>query len=144
MATRGSIAKLNTDGSISAIYVHFDSYLSGVGHTLVNHYTHEHKILALLQLGNLRSLRAEIGMRTVNDRDSRHQTWCDAYGRDYGETDSEASVYQTVQQWLDELGQKYNYLWDGSEWLMCKPHLVGLDNYEFRSVVQCLMENESC
>jgi hypothetical protein len=136
MSTRGSIARQNVDGSITAIYVHFDSYLAGVGHTLVNHYQDPIKIEQLMQLGDLSSLGADIGALRTSDRDSRYRYWCTAYGRDRGETGCEAKHYVNVSSWLDELGQEYNYLWDGAEWLV----ECSLTKHEFRSVTQMLLE----
>jgi hypothetical protein len=49
----GSIAKLNKDQSVTAIYVSFDSHVMGVGQILINHYQDDMKIDQLLALGDL-------------------------------------------------------------------------------------------
>lgn len=136
MSTRGSIARQNADGSVTAIYVHFDSYLTGVGHTLVNHYQDVTKIDQLMQLGDLSSLGQDIGARRNSDRDATYKYWCTAYGRDGGEIDSGARQYVNLTMWLDDLGQEYNYLWDGTEWLV--NGVITRD--DFRSVVQIILE----
>lgn len=58
MSTRSRIGKLNPDGSILSVYCHSDGY--GVGETLKEHYTDIKKIDALLALGDISSLAAEI------------------------------------------------------------------------------------
>jgi len=37
MATRSNIAIENQDGTVSAIYCHFDGYIDGVGEILYEH-----------------------------------------------------------------------------------------------------------
>jgi hypothetical protein len=141
--TGASIASMNPDGTVIAITVTLDGDLADVGQTLINHYQLDAKRHQLFELGDLLRVGEHIGDQSSSDPQARLKNWCTAYGRDGGQPQWPARHYADVISWLDEVEREYNYLWDGSEWLMCKPHLVGLDNYEFRSVVQCLMENES-
>ena len=53
MSTRSYIGIENKDGTVTAVYCHFDGYLSGVGQTLLNHYKKRTKVQALIDLGNL-------------------------------------------------------------------------------------------
>ena len=137
MTTRGSIARLNADLSVTAIYLHCDSHVTGAGQTLINHYQDRAKIDQLMQLGDLKRLAEGIGQRRTRDRDPRYQYWCTAYGRDSGETDCDAQHYVNAKMWLDESNQEYYcYLWDGSEWLVSGWGT----NHKFRSVAQMLLE----
>lgn len=53
MGTRSIIAATNLDHTISAIYCHWDGYLSGVGKLLLDHYTNPDDITRLMGLGDL-------------------------------------------------------------------------------------------
>jgi hypothetical protein len=136
MSHTGSIAKLNKDQSVTAIYVSFDSHVMGVGQILINHYQDDVKIDQLLALGDLCRLAPEIGARRTRDRDPRYPFWCTAYGRDRGETDCDARHYENVKMWLYDGSQEYNYLWHDSEWLVSGWGT----NHKFRSVIQMLLE----
>jgi len=59
MSTRGRIGIKNKDGTITSIYVHHDSYPSGVGEVLFENYNDETKIRKLMELGDLSSLGTE-------------------------------------------------------------------------------------
>lgn len=67
MSTHCLIAKLNRDNSVDSIYCHLDggfSYPSSVGDTLLNHYaTTGKKLDKLFELGNVHSLRRDIGTK---------------------------------------------------------------------------------
>lgn len=128
MATRSSISIRNADGSYTGIYCQYDGYLSGVGHTLEQHYTDEDRIRQLMALGNLSSLGAEIGERHEFDNphrysdpgyqewQNRYGNWCTAYGRDRGERNQAARRRATLVALLSELSQEYDYLWDEGRW----------------------------
>jgi hypothetical protein len=60
MATRSRIAIENQDGTVDSIYCHWDGYLSGVGETLMDHYSDREKLEKLLELGNLSALEATL------------------------------------------------------------------------------------
>jgi hypothetical protein len=97
MATRSTIAMEQPNGNIMQIYCHWDGYLSNNGEILQEHYRDRAKVLALMLLGDLSSLRAEIG--EAHDFDARYtdgdvkENWCTAYGRDRGERDTHARVF---------------------------------------------------
>jgi hypothetical protein len=63
MGTRSIIAKEYKDGTIKAIYCHWDGYPSHNGKVLVEHYTTSAKINKLIDLGDISSLREEIGVK---------------------------------------------------------------------------------
>jgi hypothetical protein len=117
MATRSTIAKLNPDGTITSIYCHWDGYPDGVGATLAEHYTDPAKIEALLALGDLSVLDAEIG--DSNDFANRIEGVCLFYGRDRGETGTYAIPHMDIDGWLGvwkDSGCEYGYLWAEGKW----------------------------
>jgi hypothetical protein len=137
MGTRSSIGVLNTDGTVTACYVHWDGYIDHNGHILKDHYTDPDKIQALMNLGSLSILAPEIGEAQNFDAPT-NTNWCLAYGRDRGETDVEADVYENVNTWLAR-GEEYNYLWTGSEWqVSCSD-----TDDQLRSLIQVILEADN-
>lgn len=92
MSTRSFIGTYNDDDTLTGIYCHFDGYPEGVGRTLLDHWTDPDKVTALMALGNLSTLGAELGMAHEFD-DRTHPDWCLAYGRDRGEKGQEAKTF---------------------------------------------------
>ena len=137
MATRSTIARLNADHTVTAIYCHWDGYIHNNGAILKDHYTDPVKIDQLMTLGDLSSLRPEIGEKQNFDRPT-NEDWCVAYNRDRNESDVAAKTYDNVQMWLDHFGQEYNYLWDGTEWLVAGSETDDL----LRSLTQVILESE--
>ena len=60
MATRSSIA-MKTENGIRGIYCHWDGYPDHNGKILSESYTDADKVKALIDLGDISSLRKEIG-----------------------------------------------------------------------------------
>jgi len=129
MATRSTIAMKTPEGKVRAIYCHWDGYIDHNGKILIGNYTDPAKIKALIDLGDLSSLREEIG--EVQDFDAKYKdepelpltdNWCLAYGRDRGETGIEAKTYDHIGDWVQgfDMGVEYYYLWDGQDWLVHK------------------------
>jgi hypothetical protein len=119
MATRSTIAKANTDGTVTAIYCHWDGYPEGVGATLKEHYTDSTKIDSLLALGDLSVLGNEIGDR--NDFENPVKNVCLFYGRDRGETNVDAVTHESIDAWKRHFTAcDYGYLWTGTEWTTYK------------------------
>lgn len=58
MSTNSMIGILKPDGRVTAIYCHYDGYLSGVGAMLAQFWNNEEKINSLLTAGNIVSLGA--------------------------------------------------------------------------------------
>lgn len=101
MSTRSRIGVLNQNGSITSIYCHHDGYLEGVGATLVQHYTDPTKVRALILLGDISSLEAEIGVkRAFDSRDPQYANMTLAYGRDRGEEGTEQTESRTRADFL--------------------------------------------
>jgi hypothetical protein len=138
MATRSSIAMKTEDGKVRAIYCHWDGYVDYNGRMLVGEYTDPAKVSALMDLGDLSSLRKDLGEKHNFDRnyeepelEGMFDDWCLAYGRDRGETGVESKTYETVGEWVEKLdmGCEYYYLFNGQDWLV---HKYGnMDENEF-------------
>lgn len=137
MGTRSAIAMKTEDG-IRSIYCHWDGYVDHNGRILKEFYSTDEKVKALLDLGDLSSLRQEIGEAHDFDRhyaepnlEGMFDNWCLAYGRDRGETGVESKTYETVGEWVEKLdmGCEYYYLFNGQDWLV---HKYGnMDKNEF-------------
>jgi hypothetical protein len=115
MSTRSRIA-IKLEDKILSIYCHFDGYPEGVGNTLKEHYQDPAKIQSLMVLGNLSALRPEIGEKQdFNDYASQNNEWCLAYGRDRGESDTEARMFMTPERlvaYTKKSDQEFLYLYD--------------------------------
>ena len=115
MATRSTIAMEQPDGRVMQIYCHWDGYLDNNGRILQEHYKDRAKVLALMMLGSISSLRTEIGM--AHDFDARYADsdpkaeWTVAYGRDRGESDTEARVFKDFKDYADNHQyEEYEYV----------------------------------
>lgn len=56
MSTRSFIGIQNSDGTVDAVYCHFDGYLPGVGADLIGSYDGEELARGLVQGGDMRSV----------------------------------------------------------------------------------------
>lgn len=65
MSTRSSIAVQYEDGSVQAVYCHFDGYLKGVGETLVLNFDSLEKAKALVELGDLSTVAGAADLSDV-------------------------------------------------------------------------------
>ena len=117
MSTRSSIAVLNPDSTVRAIYCHFDGYPEGVGQTLKDYWTDPAKVEQLLDLGNISILAETIGEKVDFDNHPENVTL--AYSRDRGETGQEAHTFANFEAWVESFynsDQEYGYLFDGKSW----------------------------
>jgi hypothetical protein len=123
VSTRSVIGALQKDGTIRAIYCHFDGYLEGVGARLEEHYRHPDKVEQLINLGNLSSLGQDIGEAHDFNNSTSFPEWCTAYGRDRGEQNQEAVTLAGIGDFIHHAGEcwaDYAYLFDGEEWEFLK------------------------
>jgi len=74
MSTRSYIG-IQDGETITAIYCHFDGYPSAVGQELSDHYTDPEKVRALVALGDLSVLGAELGKQQDFDAPNG-EDWC--------------------------------------------------------------------
>lgn len=128
MGTRSSIGIENQDGSVTAIYCHWDGYPSWNGRMLSNHYADEAKIRALIALGDISSLQEEIGEEhpfstyhlKEEEKDPRWEKWTTAYARDRGEKDVDAQTFVSSADYFNRFGAgtEYAYLFREGAWLV--------------------------
>ena len=101
MSTRSRIGIVNSDKTVSSIYCHFDGYPQGNGQTLLNHFTTKHQVQKLIDLGDIsflrRSTEAPAGHRFA---DAMPECTV-AYGRDRGETNTEAINHDSIQSFFE-------------------------------------------
>lgn len=140
MATRSTIAIQNADGSVTGIYAHWDGYLSHNGRILYENYNTPEKVQELIALGDLSSLGPQIGEKHPFSKfemaegetwdNEKYHNWCTAYGRDRGESDTMARNYKSWDDFLEKMGQEFNYLfvpergWYVNYWDKPKQHLI--------------------
>ena len=107
MATRGRIGIKQKDGTIISAYHHWDSYLSGLGYNLCEHWTDPKKVLKAIKLGNSSKWGQIIGSKI--DFDDRQSEMYDIqnvyYTRDRGEKDQGPI---TFKNWGDYLKNGFN------------------------------------
>lgn len=135
MGTRSGIGLVQRDHTgtvlqVRGIYCHWDGYLEHNGVILAGSYRDVDKINALLDLGDISALRNEVGQKhDFNDgeRDApqRVHGWTTAYGRDRGETGTEAQVFDCPDAMSQfrahymKCGAEYLYLFDKGKWYWC-------------------------
>lgn len=121
MGTRARIAVQQPSGSYKSIYTHWDGYPSHHGAILQEHYQDPKKVAALIALGDLSTLDAEIGEK--HDWDNAPEGQCNAYGRDRGEDGVRSKLSKTLEalsKLTQECGGEYLYVFTGGEWLVAE------------------------
>ena len=124
MGTRSMIGIENPNTkAVKAIYCHWDGYLEHNGAILNEHYSASPKVNNLIALGDLSSLRAEIGEKhafsqfdlpkdEVEAFKLLTENMCTFYGRDRGET-APYKRFDTAKEAVthyDHCGAEYFYL----------------------------------
>lgn len=114
MSTRCYIGMLNDDGTVRAIYHHWDGYPEGVGKVLLNHYQNKDKINKLLDLGDMSIIGEEpIGYWSDNYTDGSK---CKTY-RERGERGVDAKTYSSINDYLESCLEDYTYLFRNGKWV---------------------------
>lgn len=120
MGTRSMIGRYNEDGTVTAVYCHWDGYLEHNGQILAEHYTDDDKIQDLIGLGAMSALGAELGEKHNFAENTGHD-WCTFYARDRGEKigverfeDPEAFRKDGYAR----SGAEFLYLWDREGWFV--------------------------
>lgn len=157
MGTRSTIGVLNTDGSVTAVYCHWDGYPEHNGKILMENYTTEEKVRELIGLGSISSLGSKIGeqhpfskfelKQEAPDFDelmamyakSESEGWTTFYGRDRGESDVRANTYDNVEQFVSEFGEEYNYLFINGTWFV-NDHGATLGDTPVMDMVEHVLE----
>ena len=118
MGTRSMIAIQNPySKQIRAVYCHWDGYLEHNGAILQKHYSNSPKVNNLIALGDISSLRPEIGEKhdfsrldsTIPEAEYErlYGDMTTYYGRDRGETDAEFRVFLTAADAIEH----YEHSW---------------------------------
>jgi len=99
MGTRSTIGVRSEDGTVKAIYCHWDGYLEGVGAGLSQNYNSKTQAEELIALGGFSSLM-----------DTLEETKAGAYNTP---SDS-ARTFESVTDWVQNFnaGEEYFYLWN--------------------------------
>lgn len=119
MGTR-SIIGVETVSGVRAIYCHWDGYLSGVGQTLLEHYSSQGRVEQLIALGNLSSLGKciEPNPAITHSFIEPQEDVCVAYERDRGELGQEAREFEDVSSMVWYFDEPYYYMWTSEGWLV--------------------------
>ena len=133
MGTRSTIAMKKPDGGIIATYCHWDGYPGHNGKVLNENYKDDEKIKQLIALGDISSLRPEVGEKHKFPADHEvtrtaawrqlYDDWTTAYHRDRGEPwDTVAPQhFDDAKEWVESMSEswaEWAYLWDGQDWLV--------------------------
>lgn len=117
MGTRSAIGVYENE-KVTAVYCHWDGYISHNGKILNDHYNVE-KTKQLVALGDLSSLRPNVVARCPQQHsfDSPERDVCVFYGRDRGETDVRANVVDSADQLFNLYGHcEYFYVIKDNIW----------------------------
>lgn len=161
MATRSTIGILNSNGSVTAVYCHWDGYPEYNGKLLIENYTTEEKVRELIGFGSISSLGVSIGEQhpfskfelkeEAPDFDelmamyakSQSEGWTTFYGRDRGETDVQANTFDNVAEFVEEFGEEYNYLFINGTWFVNDHGRMELDQPVFDMLDIVLAQREA-
>lgn len=116
MSTRSMICKATKeDGKYLSVYCHWDGYPSNNGVILFTHYQDEAKIDKLLSYGDMSSLNALVEPKTDAHSYEHPELGVTVfYGRDRGETGTEAKIRTKDELW--DCWADYVYIWRNGEW----------------------------
>lgn len=134
MSTRSDIIVHRADGKWARIYCHWDGYLDHNGKILFEHYTTQKKVEQLVALGDISVLGPEIGKKHPFDAppldaeayekyQKKYGNWCRVYGRDRGETGTEARVGDSLAEvWPEaDTWTEFTYVWEDGKWWVGDP-----------------------
>lgn len=116
MSTRSLIC-IKKEDSYEVIYCHWDGYPHYNGTILKKYYKDPNKVQELIDLGDISSLRREIGQK--QNFDYPKEDWTVAYGRDRGEPDINATIvnsFDELKKIADSCGAEYVYVFENNEW----------------------------
>lgn len=145
MSTRSLIGVAEQNGTVKAIYCHFDGYVEYVGKVLNAHYNSEALARQLLALGDLSSLDERIapapGEKHSFENPAKGVTV--AYHRDRGEKFHPAQEYASVEELAtsgaSDVWAEYCYVWKDGAWHVSP---AGSRFYGTRPVADVLAEIE--
>jgi hypothetical protein len=130
MSTHSRIGIQNQDGSVTSVYCNWDGYTSYVGAMLLDHYSDESKVRALISLGDL----SVLGERVSPNATERHSYdtpapgVCVFYLRDRGEEEGEFCVSESPKEWV-KIWERFNYLYRKGAWYIVTQDFSGRIRY---------------
>ena len=121
MATRSTIALEFADGTIGQVYAHWDGYLAHNGKMLLEYYSNPFILRDLIDLGSISSLAPTIGTKrpfshydtelSLVEFNNKYGNMTNFYGRDRGETNTEARYFKDYLHFLvDGQQEEYDYI----------------------------------
>jgi len=121
MGTRSTIALEFAGGTVAQVYCHWDGYLSHNGKILLENYSDPFKLRELIDLGDLSSLKPEIGTKHPfyhfdNDLSSAQFTelygnMTTFYGRDHCQEGTEARYFKDFADYkANHQREEYEYI----------------------------------
>jgi hypothetical protein len=128
MSTRSFIA-METESGYRAVYCHWDGYPSHNGRILHDHYSDPAKLTALLDLGSISSLGTDLGQKHDFNNRGNDPAQTTFYGRDRGETGTEAVAYPSLNALLDMVGASwadYLYVYSMGLWTFTSVDIGGV------------------
>lgn len=127
MSTRSEIAILNSDGTVTGIYCHWDGYVEHNGKILSEHYQKIEKVKKLISGGDLSSLHREIEPTAKHSFENPQDDVCIYYHRD-----REEEWEQTKPKTFKNIFELYNaskkswceylYIYIGDDWYYTKTY----------------------
>ena len=115
MGTRSDIIVEKEDGKFYKIYCHWDGYLSYNGKLLLNYYNTQERANFLVDNGDISSLKKTTDCPLGHTFDTPATNCTVFYGRDRGETDAKASVYESRSDAIEHQ-HDYTYLFTSGTW----------------------------
>jgi hypothetical protein len=111
MGTRSNIGIVNEDDSITAIYCHWDGFLSYNGKILLQHYTSADIVNQLMLLGDLSSLNEKLypDDNKPHTFQNQQEDVCVAYGRERNESDVDCKIFKDIGD-FEKFGRGVDYL----------------------------------
>ena len=123
MATRSTIALEFADGTVGQVYCHWDGYLKHNGKILLNSYMDPFKLRDLIDLGDVSTLAAEIGVKHPFNNpgswgspeylafEEQYGNMCKFYGRDRGEDSTNARYFKDFADYVqNHQYEEYEYI----------------------------------
>jgi hypothetical protein len=121
MATRSTIALEFADDTVGQVYCHWDGYLSHNGTILLENYSDPFKLRDLIDLGDLSTLRTQIGIKhpfsmfeakmTQDEYANLYRDMCTFYGRDRDESDTQAKYFDNFEDYAaNHQTEEYEYI----------------------------------
>lgn len=115
MATRSTITAKLSDGTWKSVYCHFDGYPEHNGKILLDHYSTQERVDALLAHGDMSVLAARCDKPEGHSFSRPVEGVTIYYGRDRGEEGAEGQTGTTEDEARRD-AEEFNYTWDGERW----------------------------